>query len=186
MGPPCEAPMYEPGDPRLQKAPYSASIRSCAWAISRRGSVIPVVDVARRLRLEPETDRRGIQGRTAKDNPVPRRAPFSQDLVIDWDLDSAPALADALAADCAALLRAQRADRETEGWAPGLERPVVDMLLDSQEWRTERVWNWRRPAHINLLEQRTVTAFVKERIRRREQCRCVLAMDSRGRPRQRR
>ena len=38
----------------------------------------------------------------------------------------------------------------------GCELPYVNVLADTLQWRVERRWRWRKPAHINLLEQRAV------------------------------
>lgn len=61
----------------------------------------------------------------------------------------------------------------------GCERPFIDELSDTLEWRTERVWAWKAPAHINLLERRVVGSFLKERVRRGDRGRLSVCVDSR-------
>ena len=46
--------------------------------------------------------------------------------------------------------------------AEGLESPYVNELALSKEWITCKVWAWRRPTHINLLETASVYRLCKQ------------------------
>ncbi|CAE7347850.1 unnamed protein product [Symbiodinium microadriaticum] len=43
----------------------------------------------------------------------------------------------------------------------GLESPVLNDFLSSRAWGLVRVWSWKYPEHINLLELRGLVALVK-------------------------
>ena len=45
----------------------------------------------------------------------------------------------------------------------GLESPLINDLLAARPWTLERVWKWKRPAHINLLEFRGLLALLKQK-----------------------
>ena len=61
----------------------------------------------------------------------------------------------------------------------GFDKPWVNVLADHAPWKVDRKWRWRQPSHINLLEQRTVHALVKEQLHRRRRGRLLVLVDSR-------
>jgi len=63
-----------------------------------------------------------------------------------------PALAKHIARAFAVALR-QKASREADCCqVKGLESVIANDLLMTGEWKVEKVWDWDRPSHINLLE----------------------------------
>lgn len=45
----------------------------------------------------------------------------------------------------------------------GLESPLCNVLLVSGRWRTEKVWRWKVPTHINIQEVLSTVALLKDR-----------------------
>ena len=77
-----------------------------------------------------------------------------------WTKDSAvyvPALAEHLARAFAKALRRKIHTEAATVDVKGLESVVCNDVLSTGAWRTELVWHWRSPAHINVLES---SAFV--------------------------
>ena len=56
----------------------------------------------------------------------------------------------------------QRRDADSRHPARGGEHVVADELLMEARWREVRSWAWKRPSHINLLEGRVVTQWLRE------------------------
>ena len=57
--------------------------------------------------------------------------------------------------------RLRRSESETPG--AGLESPIINDLLSARPWTLDKVWRWRRPEHINLLEFQGWIALLKSR-----------------------
>ena len=55
----------------------------------------------------------------------------------------------------------------------GLESPVLNDVLVAKPWKLERVWNWRRKSHINVLEANPGVAMLEIVARRHVDARFV-------------
>ena len=60
----------------------------------------------------------------------------------------------------------------------GLESPVLNDFLSSRAWGLVRVWSWKYPEHINLLELRGLVALLKGLPAAREDRRVLYLFDS--------
>ena len=90
-----------------------------------------------------------------------------------------PALAKVWAQCIRRAVRALRRLDEDAAAPIGHERPAVNLLADHLPWKVEKAWRWRRPEHINLLEQRVVGVFLESAVRKRLRGRLPLLLDSR-------
>ena len=90
-----------------------------------------------------------------------------------------PALAKHIARAFAVALR-QKASREAVCCqVKGLESVIANDLLMTGEWKVEKVWDWDRPSHINLLESQAYLAILRDRLLAGGDCRFTSLLDSR-------
>ena len=72
--------------------------------------------------------------------------------------------------------RGRTSDIESGG--AGLESPIINDLLAARPWTVERVWKWKRPEHINLLELRGLIALLKSKPASTQDTRLLHLFDS--------
>lgn len=90
-----------------------------------------------------------------------------------------PALAKHIARAFAVALR-QKASREADCCqVKGLESVIANDLLMTGEWKVEKVWDWDRSSHINLLESHAYLAILRDRLLAGGDCRFTSLLDSR-------
>ena len=98
-----------------------------------------------------------VARRCARDHQHIRVQGKSKDSAVFTD-----ALAAELAEAFAIAIRSRLAALELHALdAEGLESPYVNELALGKEWTTCKVWTWRRPTHINLLETASVYRLCK-------------------------
>ena len=77
---------------------------------------------------------------------------------------------EALSRDDAASLKANK---------PEIESVVCNDLLQAGHWKIERSWEWNKPAHINVLESRSLTGLCRDLVLEGGDRRAFVLADSR-------
>ena len=75
-------------------------------------------------------------------------------------------------------LRLSYLEAENEVRVAGLESAVANDLLVSASWELGKVWNWRRPRHINVQEVDASVSAMEDATLRYEDCRQCFLVDS--------
>ena len=77
-----------------------------------------------------------------------------------------------------ALKKKLRLEKWNEPAVLGLESPLCNDLLLSGKWKEVKSWNWKSPAHINILESSAACRLFKDLALKKPKTREVVIMDS--------
>ena len=77
-----------------------------------------------------------------------------------------------------ALLQKLRCDSTVNAKKGGLENPLCNAVLLSQQWKTVATWRWKKPRHINIQGSQVVEGLMKRLALTEPKSRHVDALDS--------
>ena len=69
-------------------------------------------------------------------------------------------------------------EEEDESFEPGFESPLTNDILSSLEWFSERVWTWKKNAHVNVHETEAAVSLISQQSKEEPHSRFVRAVDS--------
>ena len=77
-----------------------------------------------------------------------------------------------------ALTQKFRKEKAASISVAGLESPLCNEVILSNQWKLEKVWRWKKPSHINIQEALAAERLFKQEAILRPKTRFSLIMDS--------